>query len=157
MIHYTLTTDHSRESPREEVGDEAIKAVWPLLTPNDEHVIPGIDGYKCGVRIQDSALLATVNDAANRPLVSFGVATDAAAAWPIWQSLMGLYRELQRKLGKKAIAKQPAKTPWCAAVVIFASPEEAAWIADFERCVAWAWMRKNGEEKLLRDALGESP
>lgn len=31
MIHYTLTTDHSRESPRGEVADTAIDALLPLL------------------------------------------------------------------------------------------------------------------------------
>lgn len=149
MIHYTLTTDHSRESPRGEVADAAIDALLPLLRPTDSVPVPGQDSYHFGARIRGSGLLVIVNDIVNRPLVAFGVAPDVLAAWPTWQSLIGTHREMVAITGDKiAIPKQPKITPWVAAVILFATPDEAAWIADFERCVAFAWLQKS----LLREA-----
>lgn len=149
MMHYTLTTDHARQSPRSEVSDAVIDALLPLLRPTDSVPVPGQSGYHFGCRIRGSGLLVTVNDIVNRPCVAFGVAPDALAAWPTWQSLIGMHREMVAVLGDKlATPKQPKETPWVAAVVLFATPDEAAWIADFERCVAFAWLLKS----LLREA-----
>lgn len=152
MIHYTLTSDHSRESPRAEVSDAVIDALLPLLRRTDSVPVPGQDGYHFSLRIRGTGLLVTVGDAVDRPLVAFGVAPDALAAWPTWQSLIGIHREMAALTGVKlAVPKQPKTEPWVAAVILFATPDEAAWIADFERCVAFAWLH----ECLLRNIRGD--
>lgn len=107
------------------------------------HDLPGAHGYHCATTIADDAMLATVfHD--RRPLVTFGVATNDAVAEELWPALESQYLQLGDMPGIRAAdfaaPARPLHVPWCAAMAIFATPEEALWIADFERCLAWAWI-----------------
>jgi len=146
MLHYTLNTDHTRHSPRSEVSDAAIAALTPLVVPGD-HIIPGAPRYLCTTTTQGSALIATASQG-QRPCVTMGVAPDAAAADAIWPHLQSAYLAACDLPGLRsadfAAPHRPGKHPWCAAIVITATPDEALWLGDFERCLAWAWLTSKG-------------
>lgn len=145
MIHYTLNTGHTRDSPRSEVSDSAIAAVQHILTRGETHEIPGTT-HVCGTATQGRGLICSVRDIPGRPCVSFGVAFDEQSATGVWEALERLYLEISDKPPIAGVGfaapHQPTSLPWCAATVIFATPDEASWIADFERVVAWAWIEK---------------
>lgn len=142
MLHYTINTGHTRESPRAEVGEDVLATLAHMLASGN-HVMPGPPGYSCRVTIDGGALLATVSHG-QRPCISFGVATDDASADMLWSTLEKHYHEITDMPGIRsadfAVVKRPASTPWCAAITIMATPDEAYWMADFERCLAWAWI-----------------
>lgn len=74
--------------------------------------------------------------------MTFGVAEDDEAADALWPELESLYLRIAEFPGLRsadfAAPRRPDRAPWCAAITILAGPDEACWIADFERCVAWA-------------------
>ncbi len=148
MLHYTLNTGHTRQSPREEVADDAIAACRPLLTVSDHHVLPGeFTAYRVGVRIRGSALLATIREVTGRPCVIIGVAPDIAAADIVWPTIEQEYLWISESVpgireADFAAPHRPLITPWCAAMTFLATPSEAYWMADFERVLAWAWIEE---------------
>lgn len=142
MIHYTLNTGHSRVSPRSEVSDAAIAAVGPLLSEG-RHAMPGpLRAYQVQTSLAGTGMLASVYSPDGRPCVTFAVAPDADAAPNLWPAIESLYLRITEgpvlRRADFAAPRQPATTPWCAAVTILATPDEAYWLADFERVVAWA-------------------
>jgi hypothetical protein len=143
MIHYTLNTDHSRVSPRSEVRDELIVALRRMLRDGRHKMLVPMDAYEVQVNTADGGLMATVYRGAD-PLVTFAVAQDAIGAAELWPVLTDLYYRLTDMRGMRtadfAAAHEPKELPWCAAVTILPTPDEAAWIADFERCLAWAFL-----------------
>lgn len=151
MIHYTLNTGDTRVSPRSEVGDHVIDAIGGMLVTG-EHEIPQPPGYRLKVTTVAGALIATVfRQAADPvPLVTFGVAADAESADELWPIIERDYLRITELPGIRAAdfqsPRRPSETPWCAAYTLFAEPAEAYWIADLERCVAWAWIEKQGSE-----------
>lgn len=160
MLHYTLNTGHTRVSPRAEVSDHAIAVIRPLLQIG-VHALP-IAGYEVNVVDALTAMIfATATGAVEVPMpgppveaeiswprmcVNMSVAADDAAADRLWPLLEEHYLGVTECRGFRsadfASPKRPATTPWCAAFVVLATPDEAAWIADFERCLAWAWIEK---------------
>lgn len=142
MIH-TINTGHERDSPRSEVSAAALAAVRPLLRPG-RRPVPGMAGYALAVAADGGALLATVYGPGDRPCVTFGVAADAGAAGPLWAALERQYLALTDLPGLRAAdfraPRPPSGLPWVSAMTILATPDEAGWIADLERCVAWAWI-----------------
>jgi len=143
LCHLTLGTGHVRQSPRSEVGDDAIVMLRPVLeralrgtTP-----MPGPPGYELRAAKEGNALMVTVSRVrAGAPLVEIAVAPDDAASAALWahvtrlQERAGLPRRAQ-DLGPSA--------PWCTAVLLpglAADPEAAHWLGDLERCIAWTWI-----------------
>lgn len=143
MLHYTLNTGHIRSSPRSEVRDDAVQSMLHLLLPG-RHEMP-VPGFNLLAHINGTALLVQVFSD-ELPAVTFGVAPDAAAAAYAWPHLEKAYLDLGDLPGFRTndleLPRKPAHTPWVAAMLIFVSPEEALWIADMERCMAWAWVEK---------------
>lgn len=142
MIHCTLNTGQIRISPRDEVAEHVIAALNPLLATG-EHAMPGPPGYRCTVTTDNTALLAT-GWRDQVPLAIFGVAPDEDAAAMLWPSLdrhSRIFADLLRLRPAGIPSPQrPATAPWLAALILFARPDEAEWITDFERCLAWAWI-----------------
>lgn len=147
MLHYTLNTGHRRVSPRSEVGDEIIPIMDRLLVAGT-HSVPGTlgsRGYTIRVTLIEGALLVTVSHG-ERPLATWGVAADDAAADSLWPEVERAYLSITELPGIRAAdfaaPQRPQTTPWIATMTILAEPVEAAWLADFERCLAWAWVEK---------------
>lgn len=141
MIHYTLNTGHTRQSPRSEVDPQVIESLQPLLV-NGLHPLP-VAGYRAQITIEGTALRCTVRaDRESRPLVSFGVATTEEDEGILWSAVQQLYHQLTDLPGLRSAdfrsAQKPQSLPWCAAMTILMLPGES-WVADFERCLAWAW------------------
>lgn len=145
MLHYTLNTGHTRESPRSEVRDDVIKSLQGLLAPG-EHTALLPAGYRLVVPVVSLGYFATVYQG-QRPLCSLAVAKTEAEAESLWPDVERHYHSLTELPGIRAadfaLAQQPAETPWVTGVVIWGTANELFWIADFERCLAWAWCERH--------------
>lgn len=150
MLHHTLNTGHTRVSPRREVRNDVVATLRPMLAPG-QHDLPGMEGYSVVVTPDGAGLLATVSRG-QLPCVTFGVAATDEAAEPLWRELERFYLALGDQPGFRAAdflaPHRPKTTPWCAAVTVLGTAEELYWMADFERCLAWAWIESvNAKEE----------
>lgn len=145
LNHVTLTTGHLARTSRAGVTDETIAALAPWLDQalDSEPPIPlpgplgSRDGFSATAYTADGALVCTVYDPASQPLVTFGVAHRSRHAPELWALLVAQF-------GAVDGLKMPT-APWCAVAIhpAFVMQRGAsAWIGDFERCVAWAWIEK---------------
>ncbi len=161
LIHYTLNTGDTRDSPRSEVADEVISAMAGTLGPGEfELPIPDPHNtYFCRLDVADRAFVATVycetqGKPGRRPLVTFGVADNAKDAGQLWPVLQQHYHTVTDLPGIRsadfASARQPDGLPWCASVVIMPTLDESLWLGDFERCLAWAWLEQLPADEIRR-------
>lgn len=145
LNHITISTGHTRRSPRAEVGDDTIKALLPWLQTaidhQDDYPLPGPlgarDGFVMSASIKGGGLICHVGQMQTGPLVTFGIAARSRQSGELWAWLCAQY-------GSADALTAPA-TPWCAVALHPAFMQQAgmsAWIGDFERCVAWAWLNK---------------
>lgn len=147
LQHYTVPTGHTRQCSRSEVPPQVMDQLRPLLKTG-RHKMPITGGYTLLVSVDGHCLLATVF-CGERPCVSIGVAPDADASAKLWPIVERGYLEaldaIKMQPGQDAAARHPLPpngVPWCAAYLVLATPSEAYWIADFERCLAWSWIEK---------------
>ena len=145
LNHITLSTGHTRRSPRSEVSDDTIKALTPWLTAAlahvDDYPLPGplgaCDGFVAGVSIQHGALLCHIGQVQAGPLVTFGVAARSRQSGELWAWMCAQY-------GSAAALTAPG-TPWCAVALHPAFGQQhgiAAWVGDFGRSLAWTYLSK---------------
>lgn len=147
MLHYTLNTGHTRTSPRSEVGDDVIAKMASLLGPGHHDLgrfAETFRGYHVTVPECDAGLVATLWSE-KAPLVTFGVAAteeDEDVVWPVLEQMYLKLTELPvlRSADFQA-SRKPDSLPWLA-VVLVAPHLVPSWVADFERCLAWAWLEK---------------
>ena len=143
LNHLTLNTGHMRRSYRHEVTQDAIDHTQDLLADAIQagcSVPMPVPGYSLRVEPFGSrrAMIATVSRG-DVPLASLGVASRPAPA--MWGQLVALQHQVWPDL---AVLDQPP-APWCAAVLLPALALDhgaSAWIGDFERCAAWAWLKQ---------------
>ena len=145
--HITLTTGHDTRSQRGDVTDVTLAAVAPWLQSaiysGRQHALPGLPDYAAAVFVQDGGLVVTVYahqpDIGQRlPLVTFGVAQRSRHGEALWALLVANFKA-------HALAKRP-REPWCAVALhptLAGDFGTTQWLADFERCVAWAWITRN--------------
>ena len=144
LNHLTLNSGHiARTSSADVAADtRAVMAAWleAAIKYVDPYLLPGPLGaqrYSASIAIERGSMLCTVFAPPLDPLVTFGVARrsrQAAELWPL----------LRAQFGGKPGIKMPGE-PWCAVHIhpVFAEQFGAsAWIGDFERCVAWAWIER---------------
>jgi hypothetical protein len=147
LYHLTVNTGHGRLSPRHEVRDDTLPAVTPLLSPGD-HPLPfelGREGWHLVVPTCPAGWLGTLY-LRDVPMATVAVAATAADEAALWPALEALYLKVTDQ-GPPAAADwraphQPPGLPWCAAVLVGPLGAAAAWIGDFERCIAWAWLEQ---------------
>ena len=141
--HITLSTGHTRRSPRAEVGDDTIAALEPWLATviahADDYPLPGPigtrDGFLMSASVIHGGLLCHVGQIDTGPLVSFGVAARSRQSGELWAWLCAQY-------GSRDALTAPG-TPWCAVALRPAYMQQSgvsAWMGDFERCIAWTWL-----------------
>lgn len=154
LTHITLTTGHSRQSAHAEIDPqiEAIIAPWlrELLASDEERkplpgllpgLLPEFLAYDVMAEEVGGGMLLTVL-AGMDPLVTVGVTAtdeDDGNLWPMFRTAFPWVRP--------GLARPPA--PWCAVIThpALADHQDAAnWLADFERCVAWAWITMRDED-----------
>ena len=75
------------------------------------------------------------------PLCTIGVAAEAVGAHRLWPLLGREYRHLYPAAADPGPMPAP---PWCAVTLhpwleqLETAPD---WLSDFQRCLAWAWLR----------------
>lgn len=158
--HITLTTGHNARTLRADMHDDVIAIVSPwlqsIINTGQKHPlpVPTLNHYSAIAFVQDGGLLVTVYGASGLhepgkpanadipliPLVTFGVAQRSRHCEPLWAMLLASHEHAP-------CIKQPS-TPWCAAIVYQSSimhRDALSWLADFERCCAWAWITRNAQ------------
>ena len=155
--HLALTTGHNARTSRADVADDvlAIVAPWPQSVVGAGRKsplpVPALRHFSAISYVQDGGLIVTVYGpsgphlegqpaSADIPLVTFGVAHRSRHSEPLWAMLMANF---EHPAGIKQLG-----TPWCAVVMhlsIMAYADAIGWLADFERCCAWAWITRNAQ------------
>lgn len=143
LMHVTIDTGHGRRSYRDEVND----AVVTLLRQQIAEMLAGMPvethpGYTLTGTSAGAALLATVTGRVGA-LATVAVAANGKVSMRLWEELRNPPPGMTPAVG------DPPQAPWCAVRLYPAlklDPEAAAWLGDFERCLAWAWIEggKNG-------------
>ena len=155
--HLTLTTGHNARTSRADVADEALAAVAPWLQSivntgqKSPLPVPTLSHFSAVAYVQDGGLIVTVYGPSGPhqpgqpaitdiPLVTFGVAQRSRHSEPLWAMLLANFEHPEW-------IRQPT-TPWCAVAVhpsIAAHADAISCLADFERCVSWAWITRNAQ------------
>lgn len=141
--HITLSTGHSRRSPRTEVGNDVIAWLRPWLDkllggtplPLPE---PSLDHYSASAHIEQGGLVMTIYAGA-AALVTMAVAARSRQSAPLWAYM-------QAQHGPSGPGTPAPAAPWLAVALRPGLAQHAdanEWLGDFERCVAWAWMERN--------------
>ncbi len=149
IAHITMTTGDVARQGREAIAEDVMAEVVPwlasALASGQRAPIPAVPGGYSALALQhDGALIVTVYGPTPElgepmPLATFGVATSARHATPLWDMLV------QSQPGVRPGLRQPA-TPWCAVVPylsLLLHAEAVSWLGDFERCAAWAWVTRH--------------
>jgi len=145
LNHITLSTGHLARTSRADVTDDTVKALKPWLQAALDYVDPyplpgplGVrDGFVMSASTQDGALICHVGHVEAGPLVTFGVAARSRQSGELWAWLAAQYGS--------ADALVAPSVPWCAVALHAGFMQQAgaaAWIGDFERCVAWTWLER---------------
>lgn len=137
LHHVTLDTGDVGTFLRSTMSDAAMAHIAPHLrraVENGRDTIPTTD-YKVMTSAAQSFLLATIFDAHDTPILTFGVATKSRSAGRLWELLTK-----DRPLGVEP--GSPPPPPWLAARM---EPGASfmtlqGWMPDYERCIAWAWI-----------------
>ena len=143
--HITLSTGHTRRSPRAEVSNETVAALQPWLATviahADDYPLPGPlgtrDGFLMSASLMHGGLMCHVKHKDTGPLVTFGVAARSRQSGELWAWLCAQYGSA------KAIAAPG--TPWCAVALhpgLVTQMDVTHWLGDFERCIAWTWLER---------------
>lgn len=146
IAHITLSTGHTRQSPRAEVSPKTIRALKPWLAlaleSDAPYPLPGTLGSAEGFAMQASVLhgglICHVSHEHDGLLVTFGVAARSRQAGELWAWMCAQY-------GSRSNLLAPG-TPWCAVALqtgLALQSDAAQWLGDFERCVAWTWLDKS--------------
>ena len=141
MIHLTLLTGHARYSPRDEVEQQFLDHLAPLVLQANlgRQPVPGFPGAEIQLTSERRALIATVWRG-EIPLATWGVAPDAESAGALWPILV--QQQAIMPGWDRSRVQRPDSTPWCAVALLGlgAHPDDAHWLGDCERCIAWAWI-----------------
>lgn len=146
--HVTLTTGHSRRSPRREVSAEAVALCQDLIARfatgkvSEPVPIPGPLGYSVSGRAGGKCMVATVwaDGPPSELVVTIGVAEHERCGAAIWRTLHDVAH-----LPTMTSRDEQPRAPWCGVLLepaIAAHVEAMEWMGDFERCLAWAWLER---------------
>lgn len=156
LHHVTLTTGHVRRSPRDEVSDETVAELWPLVVDliTGEGVaprtrkVPGFPKYQIQCLTYHGPPLFRVygpipdkvpKGGLDLPcLVTFGVVVEPGdGAEGLWRNVWVL-GHLDELHGEPP--DLPDELPWCAVALdagLAKDHDAAKWLGDFERSIAW--------------------
>lgn len=144
--HLTLDTGDQRDSYRDEIGQEAIDLLRPLIeraVAGERVLVPGdLDPPGCtitGARSRDRGLSLAIwgppvdgTEGMHVPLVSIGVAPSSLSSREVWRSLTG-----------RDVDDMTPRPPYCAVrlhpTAVLHLPAMAR-LGDLQRCLAWAWV-----------------
>lgn len=87
-----------------------------------------------------TATVWTESEGADAPLATIGVALHSRCGARLWEAL-----HAHAAVPVVTSARQQAAVPWCAVRLepgVLACPQDAEWLGDYERVLAWAWMAR---------------
>ena len=144
MIHLTLNTGHWREAPRSEVSDDVLAPLRSLIASGGGPIPGPRRGYVVQIwRMGRDALFTVARGDDDYPVVTCGLCVDEPAR--VWERLLVL-TPMAVVLRTECVA-MPATLPWLAVVIQdFSAGEDLGWLADFERCLAWALIETETDE-----------
>jgi hypothetical protein len=132
LWHVTLTTGHSRRSPRSEVAGGIVEMIRPLLSGC--HSVPGCPDLKLR-RVPDDLSPGPPVwqiDKHDHPVVTFGLAVSEADLNVLTDAL--------------GVPAAPVEYPWLGVVihsgVVGCTHSELLMLGDLERCLAWSWLER---------------
>jgi hypothetical protein len=144
--HVILDTGRARRLSRSAIEDEIIRVLDASFdratTTGTREPIPGWVRFSFNVTTEAGAAIVKLWREAT-PVVTFGVAADAASSPKLWRLLH------EGGVGKHATSPgRPPATPWIGARMeigaALTASDDLSWIADFERCLAWAFIDRRG-------------
>lgn len=149
LKHHTVTSAHTRESPRSEIipdlglEDHVLEMLSKMTTiPNSERVFAR--GRTMGSNLTVDVV---INGLA---VVTFLVAAENNA-----MSASDFAKLVKRDVSKAGNVEPQA--PYCSVALSIeatAQLSELSWIADYERCIAWTWLAMISENPKLADITG---
>lgn len=145
--HITLTTGHLLRSSSAAVSaavrdvlspliQQALEAGKPIPLPFD-----GLSNYTVEMHFLSGGLFATVY-AGKSPLITMAVAQNPRQVVEMWEILVSNY-------GAHPAAKRPEGL-MCAVSLhpaLYCDFAALEWLGDFERCIAWAWIKRSSTPK----------
>lgn len=149
IYHLTVTTGHGYQSPSDEVSDAVTleMSLWldEIVNTGQQHPLLGDLGnnYAAQATAERGELMLTVyarqHDAAvsRHPLATLAVAPKSKHSARVWAIVT------DGRLGPTAPNLREPRAPWCAVHLhpaLLGHLDATQWLADFERCVAWAWV-----------------
>lgn len=144
LYHLTLSTGDLRESPRAEVGSDAIKVLHSIgrSNPGDIVAIPPIPHLWMRRRESPAGGSIVEIGVRERIVVLMGVAWDAGGAGLVWDALLAAARaELSGGKGIIAPVLRQPPLPWCAVTLTAGAYgvglEILSILGDLERCISW--------------------
>jgi hypothetical protein len=147
--HVILDTGHACRSHRSAIDDEITRVLDAsfdrAITTGAQEPIPGWARFSFNVTTEAGAAIVNLWREAT-PVVTFGIAADAASSPKLWRLLH------EGGAGKHATSPdRPPTTPWIGARMeigaALTAPDDLLWIADFERCLAWAFIDRGSRAR----------
>lgn len=140
LLHLTLNTGHCRRSPRSEVSDPAIRALAPLIE-SGRGPLPINTSYICTIARTEGMASFDLSGFSG-PVIVGVVSAREERAREAWNLALEFYAKHFRGFPR---ATMPPRAPWLAVALLPGLRAERAnerederWMADFERCLAWA-------------------
>lgn len=164
--HVTLNTGHSLRSPRSDVEDETMAVLVTYLDQvvkrGGRHPTPirALAHYSCMATVEDGGLLVTIYapsgphikgehalGGSGHPIITLGVAQRSRQGRDLWGRMVAQF-------GAAAGLEKPSE-PWCAVALRPALNayflEAWHWLAEFETCIAWAWITRHAALRAIND------
>ncbi|EMK02818.1 hypothetical protein LEP1GSC166_1848 [Leptospira kirschneri] len=135
LVFTTLTTGQSEFSSREDIGDDAIEFLKPLVK-SKTFDIPIGKGYVCVIDSTDEYSVYDIKYK-DQILIRCGFCMHESASEKLWEELSEFNKA---EFGAPPRASIPGQTPWLGVIpgiALVAHFSMLTWVADFERCVAW--------------------
>lgn len=144
LHHYTLNTGDTRTSPRSEVNDEAIAAL-SYLTAHGGQLPDPFTAFRVEVHPAHGGAVFTISRG-REPIVTCGLSWSEPGAAETWQAMeqlyLGLSDAMPQLFAPAAEPQKPQSLPWLTVLLLpsllTTARADIAWLADFERCLAWA-------------------
>lgn len=140
--HMTLTTGHTRSSPRSEVADDVVEILKPLVASGVG--VLGDTGWSFGIMYGHGSCCFIIFHGSHRIATCYVAWTPegTAAVWPLAASLAD-------KTGADTPPGPPGRVPWLAVIlmpeVMNVSLDIIMEAGDLERCIAWTVIELQSE------------
>jgi len=142
LVHLTVNTGHSVESPRSAVDNRVIAALRPLIATGGGPI--PIPPWRVDIRRAPGGWVFALLRGSEQAVIC-ALATESDAT-EIWQKIERHYFELTEQMPGMldvgaAAPEMPTQAPWLAVLILpgmlMSTCEDVGWMGDFERCLAW--------------------